>query len=460
MKAIIFRLILIFTSWMQFYLVNAQQPYFISPVTGLQVLDLSNFPLRKDKNYIPIPVLNEEFLNPGYPLPATFPFNYGSNLLENEMSYVVMEDPAEDDFSSNCGTNNNFFTSNFTYPIGHIYQINNNVSTVKLVMQKYAPNFIKGWYKKDTVLPCGGPWIKIPKEFTYTKGELFGNTPYKYGYFEARFKVNRPAGPSNTGIGQCFWLFPIMPPNDPNYERKYCYSEIDIAENFAEPGIQTFGAISSKYDNSLEACPTADGSWWTTSKCNCSYVSNYCQGILYDLYSPEVEQEAFHSYALEWTPSSLKYFYDNRLLATINNIGPTKIPENLEPMAIIFDIEAAIDKLDAHTRCNKVIDGVSQFPFEFEIDYVRLYKMDLSECNQTLPVIDSQISFEAFAFNPKVRKSITISNNFSISSSIAVFGMRNYSFRAAEYIEINDGFEVDTTSEFFADVIGGCDEGY
>ena len=41
--------------------------------------------------------------------------------------------------------------------------------------------------------------------------------------------------------------------------------------------------------------------------------------------------------------------------------------------------------------------------------------------------------------------------------SISVFGNMNVSLRASEFIELNDGFEVDTYSEFFADVVGGCD---
>lgn len=52
---------------------------------------------------------------------------------------------------------------------------------------------------------------------------------------------------------------------------------------------------------------------------------------------------------------------------------------------------------------------------------------------------------------------------FTMSNSIypiSVFGNMNVSLRASEFIELNDGFEVDTYSEFFADVIGGCDAGF
>lgn len=36
----------------------------------------------------------------------------------------------------------------------------------------------------------------------------------------------------------------------------------------------------------------------------------------------------------------------------------------------------------------------------------------------------------------------------------------NVSLRAANIIELHDGFEVTEEGEFFADVIGGCDEGF
>jgi hypothetical protein len=38
--------------------------------------------------------------------------------------------------------------------------------------------------------------------------------------------------------------------------------------------------------------------------------------------------------------------------------------------------------------------------------------------------------------------------------------MQNKKLHLADFIEINEGLEVDETSEFLADVIGGCDAGY
>jgi hypothetical protein len=59
-----------------------------------------------------------------------------------------------------------------------------------------------------------------------------------------------------------------------------------------------------------------------------------------------------------------------------------------------------------------------------------------------------------------VRKSIVISNDRNNFLPIMVSGGLNISLRAADFIEINEGFVVDEDSEFFADVTGGCDEGH
>ena len=72
----------------------------------------------------------------------------------------------------------------------------------------------------------------------------------------------------------------------------------------------------------------------------------------------------------------------------------------------------------------------------------------------------SQSSFNTFTANPKVRKEIYVGDLNCNGCMVLVGNGINVSLRAADLIELNDGFEVDTNSEFFADVIGGCVEGY
>jgi hypothetical protein len=74
--------------------------------------------------------------------------------------------------------------------------------------------------------------------------------------------------------------------------------------------------------------------------------------------------------------------------------------------------------------------------------------------------LNTQISFNTFAGNLKVRKEIYV-GDANCNGCMALVGNGiNVSLRASDLIELNDGFEVDVNGEFFADVIGGCDEGY
>ena len=441
--------------------IYAQQPYRINPANGLPLLDGSNNPIRNDKNYLPIPSFYNDFNNESS---TKLDFEYGSNLQINELSYIVLEDMGEDNCNDNCTYNNpfggqvvvkvcnngGFFGSSLLpYPIAHTYQLNASASTVKLIMKKYSQDYIKGWYKDGT---CN--WVRFDKKFSYTKGDLISKDAFKYGYFEARFKVNRPPGVSNTGLGQCFWLFPIKNPrNLQNYVSQYCYSEIDIAENQPDNGIHGFGAYVSKSDGDCPEMPDL----FSTNDCGCPIS---CGTDIKSIFHKFVEQEEFHTYALEWTPSSLKYFYDNVLITTINNIGTNgKIPANFDPMGIILDIEGAKGNFNYHSRCLEINDTTTIFPFEFEIDYVKQYKLDLSQCNNIHPTIYTQSGFENFTNNPKVKAEIRVGED-GLNYPIAVNGGSNVSLRAAYLIELNEGFEVDINGEFFADVIGGCDEGF
>jgi hypothetical protein len=440
--------------------ISAQQPYKINPANGLPLLDGSNNPIRDDKNYIPTPAFSNDFIDEAS---TRLDFQYGSNLNYKELSYIVLEDMGEDNCYDDCFignqttivcNNGSFFGNSLPYPIAHTYQLNGSINTVKLIMKKYNTDFIEGWYKDGS---CD--WDRLDKKFSYTKGELISKKAFKYGYFEARFKVNRPAGISNIGLGQCFWLFPIKEPNNiPNFEPQYCYSEIDIAENQPHHGIMGFGALVSQTD--VDCQGQSNPPKFVTSECECNFFGKACADQIAALFHKRnIAQEEFHTYAVEWTPSSLKYFYDNELITTINNLGPNgKIPENMDPMGIIFDIEGGTKDWDYHGRCSDIGTNTI-FPFEFEIDYVKQYKLDLSDCNTPLPTIYTQTDFNLFSNNPKVKHQIKVGEE-GVNYPILVNAGANVSLRAAYLLELNEGFEIDVNGEFFADVIGGCDEGF
>jgi hypothetical protein len=128
-------------------------------------------------------------------------------------------------------------------------------------------------------------------------------------------------------------------------------------------------------------------------------------------------------------------------------------------METIFDFESENNTFPYHGRCS-VIDLISTiFPFEFEIDYVKQFKLDLTECNTPLPTIYTQTDFNLFSNNPKVKHQIKVGEE-GVNYPIMVNAGTNVSLRAAYLIELNEGFEIDINGEFFADVIGGCDAGF
>ncbi len=70
------------------------------------------------------------------------------------------------------------------------------------------------------------------------------------------------------------------------------------------------------------------------------------------------------------------------------------------------------------------------------------------------PTLRQRNGFNNFTISPKVYKQLILNGSILVNNGMDV------SIRAADFIELNDGFEVATDGVFFADVIGGCDEGY
>lgn len=70
-----------------------------------------------------------------------------------------------------------------------------------------------------------------------------------------------------------------------------------------------------------------------------------------------------------------------------------------------------------------------------------------------LPILNTQSSFNTFAANPKVRKVIYVGDINCSGYDVLVSSGMNISLRASDLVELNDGFEVYTNGESFADVI-------
>lgn len=161
---------------------------------------------------------------------------------------------------------------------------------------------------------------------------------------------------------------------------------------------------------------------------------------------------------MEWTPTEINTYYDNLLVSHIEtnfkSDGRVFTPDKLDPMRIILDIEASTLADPWRGRFCEVVDANNVLPFEFTIDYVKLYKLNNSTCN--VDINQSNYNFNTYSYG--LKKTIVFGQNNCTTCHAKVESGMNISLRATDYIELNDGFEVDNNSftEFFATVNGDC----
>ena len=155
----------------------------------------------------------------------------------------------------------------------------------------------------------------------------------KYGYFEIRAKLADCRG----GGHQAWWMVGMQQDTN-NWEDSKETAEIDILENF-------FDAPSSwKYAAHGWNDPDFQPYW---------YVRTYDLPDYTDL------TDSFHIYAMEWTPSCLKFYLDNQLIDIIHDS-----PDY--PMGTILNIYANTGT----SPTNNI------WPKEWYIDYFRVWKPD------------------------------------------------------------------------------------
>ena len=185
-----------------------------------------------------------------------------------------------------------------------------------------------------TIRAIREPWTCAGQQRQYTEGYLdtIGRHSWTYGRFEARIKS--PNGPTNSrGLWPAFWLRP----NDGGK------GEIDVVEL---PG----GA--GWYDKATAA-------------------------IFYD-YTPIKQDvrlsmpsgfpgDGFHTYATEWEPGALRWYFDGRLVWERNRATTPWFDEAFNKpynIRLNFQVGGWLGNPDASTV----------FPADFVVDYVRVYQ--------------------------------------------------------------------------------------
>lgn len=176
-------------------------------------------------------------------------------------------------------------------------------------------------------------WIH---NFSGTMDNQDRNTWYgyktKYGYFEIRAKLANCGG----GGHQAWWMVGMQQDTNDWFNSKQT-GEIDILETFFSTPNAWRTAAYGWND------PNFQTSWW----------------INQDAVPQGNPTEEFHIYAMDWTPNSLKFYYDNQLVRVIYGSPDYE-------MGTILNIYT-----DAGSGEHNDI-----WPKEWYVDYYRVWKSD------------------------------------------------------------------------------------
>jgi len=417
MKYILSYLILFFNVVFVF----AQTPYFYNSDGTHGALN--------DKNWDVITLkLNEEFTTESNTKMKWNYWGFNCDRPSNSQQFYLTDWVGYDNYQNNAPYN---FANNHN----HTYQTN-PLTTITLTSRKENPPLNTWRFDAN--------YNRVPYTYKISTGLIVSKKAYKYGYFEARFKVNRPSGLQSKGLGHAFWLNADYKSGTRGFTRQSYYSEIDIAEMDAKGGKMTSNFWYSKYyalpedferDRNVDDCYYFNGN-----------ITNFSHS------DAIVNQTEWHTYSLEWTPTEINTYLDNKLVKHMER------PANLlDPMSIILDIEGAKTDQGFQYRFCDYIDRINtNLPFNYEIDFVKVYKMKTEDCNS--PFEYSNYNFATNGYSYGLKRKIRLGETNLSSASVKVNLGQQISLRAVTEISLEDGFEVDDIlgTEFFATVNGEC----
>jgi hypothetical protein len=246
-------------------------------------------------------------------------------------------------------------------------------------------------------------WDEDLLKFNYTTSMLISKETFKYGYFEIRCKLPKPAPPkTNKGIGPNFWLWSGAGPT-------VTWSEIDIFEFNGEN--TTFGS-SIHYED---------------------VYGNISHGIPNNVPPIYVDFYTFHTFSALWTPQKIDFFLDGNLYISTNIHV-----EDLLDMPLIIDVNFPL-----HTMC-QLLDSVNtQLPHNYEIDYVRVYQLK-SNCNTDYSICSyNNINYAHY-------KTISIGGN---GCNVVVPSGQKLNLISSEGITIISNFTIEEGGEFSLEIL-------
>jgi len=307
----------------------------------------------------------------------------------------------------------------------------------------------------------------LGRQYTSASVSSWGSGLVKYGYLEARIKVS-----DIYGLWPAFWLW-NSDKTDSLPNQNFHEEEIDIfemipghvvgteeenisgsSEVVTNPYVgQTFDKslmtsnlhkFNPSYDNNVSASPNPNPS---------SDPNRYHKGLVTKLPN-SIYYTDYILYAVEWSPSKITYFVNGIIIKE----DPNPFDVNLDKSIILnLSLSPWVSQYNpSHpyygTPYNDNIDSAYFTPVnnysnqasinntdaEMVIDYVKFYKLDMSECSTKIESYNTASGGginDIDTYNNKVKKSITVSGNVSLDVSSPK------TLRASEYILLDEGFD-------------------
>lgn len=288
-------------------------------------------------------------------------------------------------------------------------------TSVKLIAkhEKYPAQYIKGWYKSynpGCATACNPAWancindscilpIVLTDTFQYTTARLWSKKKFKYGYFEIRVRIPDPPTLPSTFQGHStnFWLF--------NSDNNIYISELDIYEIRSSNNIWSNNIHYRRKNYQVEQ-------------------TDYVEYPSTSSPSPVLFNNQFRVFSANWTPEKIEFYLDGIYFRTCTLMKQ----DSLISMPMIVDIGTGFNQF-----CEPVDTANTVFPYETEIDYIRVYQQR-SDCN-TSKSYCGNISTHDY----KTYKDITIDGS---SCSDLVNNKANESYTANDYLLLDQGFEI------------------
>jgi len=327
------------------------------------------------------------------------------------------------DTTHNCGFLQHTAGLNINYTDTHNIQLSNigGITSLKLKAQK--GNFTVNhniYYNCGVQSICSPPPICVsagagcilnqtndtcycaipaPTTYKYSNAALYGNSYFKFGYFEIKFRMPNFISSVYTPVSPTFWLY--------SASKLIPWSEIDIYE------IDAYNTTSNNWTNNIHvnAIPGSSGA---SRDFNDSAGVNFSGNV-------------WHTASINWTPNYINFYYDgNFVRQSVNDTN-----HYLIPMQLIVE-----NGIPATNFCHADIDSVhTPFPIIYEVDYIKVLQ----------PVCDcaTDKTYCSGSYVSKIYKSLTIGGSgcnmaFSNTSNSTV-----QSIAANDYVLLQEGFSVD-----------------